>query len=377
VTTLTDRRSMAPPGTAPQRSAPTATTSVAGDPDGPELATSSLGPRRLAFVSVLGVAVLVVVVGAVLYAVGPLVHDREQRRLLATERAAIARAARDDQGLFKAVIPTQPPLVGSLVGILAVSALGLQQAIVEGVGPSQTVTGPGHVPGTAGLGQPGNSVVVGRRLAFGGPFASLDELRPGDQIVTATTQGESLYVVRSVRTVTVVTPPTTASVATATTTTVRRPAVAGPVKKVATSKTAKASSATTSATHAPRPAATITTTGLYGPSSHDQLTLVTSATSAPWNSDEAVVVVARMHGAPFAPTPQESRSPDQLGTSGDPDALAWLLLALLGFLAVLVGAVALYRRTTMRTAYLLTTAPLLALTVLTAEAASHVLPAWL
>ena len=41
------------------------------------------------------------------------------------------------------------------------------------------------------------------------------------------------------------------------------------------------------------------------------------------------------------------------------------------------SAVALYRRYTVRAAYLLTTAPLLALTVLAAEAASHLLPAWL
>ena len=52
-------------------------------------------------------------------------------------------------------------------------------------------------------------------------------------------------------------------------------------------------------------------------------------------------------------------------------------MALIGLTAVLIGAVALYRHYTVRAAYLLTTAPLLALTVLAAEAASHLLPAWL
>ena len=43
--------------------------------------------------------------------------------------------------------------------------LRLSQVAVEGVGPEQTRKGPGHVPGTAGLGQPGNAAVVGRRAA--------------------------------------------------------------------------------------------------------------------------------------------------------------------------------------------------------------------
>ena len=122
---------------------------------------------------------------------------------------------------------------------------------------------------------------------------------------------------------------------------------------------------------------TTTTNALYGPSAHNELTLVTSGSDVPWNTDQVTVVVARMSGPPFTPTPQESRSPSQLGNSGDPEALAWLLLALLALTATFLGAVALYRRTTLRTAYLLTTAPLLAFTVLTAEAVSRLLPAWL
>jgi sortase A len=120
----------------------------------------------------------------------------------------------------------------------------------------------------------------------------------------------------------------------------------------------------------------MTTTALYGPSAHNQLTLVTSASSSPWNSSQAVVVVARLKGEPYTPTPQESRSTSQQGDTGDPAVLPWFLLALLVLAAAFAGAVALYRRTSLRSAYLLTTAPILVAAILVAEALTRLLPAW-
>ena len=332
--------------------------------------------RRVVGLVTLGLLVLVVAVITVLYAVGPLVHNRDQRSLMATQREAIAHAAAQTDSLYGPTLPTVPPVPGDPVGILAVPALGLQQAVVEGVSSSQTVGGPGHVPGTAGLGQPGNAAVVGRRAAYGGPFGDLAELRPGDRIVTATVEGQVAYVVRSVRTVTLV----TVAPAAGTISGVKAPSSgpahtsSGPVK----TGSGPAKTGTTETT-TPRTATQKTENirTLYGPSTDNQLTLVTSGSSLPWNTDQAVVVVARMQGKPFTPTPQESRSPTQQGNSGESTALAWLLLALIALIVVLVGAVALYRRCTTRTAYLLTTAPLLAFTVLAAEAASHLLPAWI
>ena len=71
--------------------------------------------------------------------------------------------------------------------------------VVEGVDPAQTSVGPGHVPGTAGLGQPGNSVLVVRHKGYGAAFERLGRLREGDQIVVTTTQGQSVYDVTVVR----------------------------------------------------------------------------------------------------------------------------------------------------------------------------------
>ncbi len=314
---------------------------------------------------VLGFVVLAVAVAAVIYGVGPFMHNRDQRNLVSTLRLEIAAAVQDNQGLYKAGLPTEPPVPGGGLGILAIPAIGLQQAVVEGVTSSQTVAAPGHVPGTAGLGQPGNSAVVGRRSGYGGPFGRLADLKVGEKLVTATTEGQSVYVVRSVRTVTLITRSPSASSAVTTTTLGIR---------AATKATGHSADHSTKSSKA---GTTETFTSLYGPSAHNQLTLVTSASGAPWNSSQAVVVVARMQGKPFPPTPQESRSPNQQGNTGTFNAVPWLVLALFALLATLVGAVALYRRATVRSAYLLTTAPLLALTVLAAEAVSHLLPAWL
>lgn len=56
--------------------------------------------------------------------------------------------------------------------------------VVEGVDPESLKRGPGHYPGTAEPGQPGNVALAGHRTTYGAPFYHLDELRPGDEIHT-------------------------------------------------------------------------------------------------------------------------------------------------------------------------------------------------
>jgi sortase A len=332
-------------------------------------ATRPVTPRRVITWIIATVIVVMVSVAAVIYGLGPLTHQRDQRTTLQAYKLAINNAAAETNGLGGVSVPTQPPVNGDTVGIVQIPVLGLQQTVTEGVGPAQTVSGPGHVPGTAGLGQPGNSAVVGRRAGFGAPFGNLGQLRRGDQIVVATTEGRSLYLVRSVRTVTMI------SGSSSTSTASTSPASLAPSTRGATH------TATTRGTTNTRPTTTapsiISVNKLYGPTPNDQLTLVTSASSAPWNTDQALVVTARMHGQPFAPTPQQSRSPSQVGNVGDSSSLPLLILALLALGATIVGAAALYRRASLRSAYLLTTAPLIVFTILGAEAASRLFPAWL
>lgn len=286
-----------------------------------------LGRRPIIFGAVAAVAailVFLVSVGAVIYGIGSLVHARDQRALMATERTAIANAAILDKALDTVKLPTEPPVLGAPVGVLAIPALSVNEVVVEGVGSSQTVSGPGHVPGTPGLGQPGNAGIVGRNAAYGGVFGRLGQLRPGDRVLTATTEGQSIYVVRRVATVTV-----------------------GSLEP------------------------------FYRGTHNNRLTLVTSASDVPWNSGRAVVVTASLRGKPYAATPQERRDPNQLGNTGQAGAWGELIVSVLGLVVVIIGALYLYRRCTLRSAYLLSTAPLVALTVLAAESFSRMFPAWM
>jgi len=288
----------------------------------------------------LWLVVLVGALGLVIYGLGPTFQQRAQHRLLDRYRGAIGRAANEASGLGGVEVPNKAPESGAPVAILEIGRTSLQQAVVEGVGASQTRGGPGHVPGTAGPGQPGNSVLIGRSHAFGKPFQNLTRLRRGDPVLVTTAQGQSVYHVESVRRRTL------------------RPELSS---GSANAKTSGSKS---------------TFDDVYGPSDDDRLTLVTSASAAPWNASGAVVAVAKMEGVPYVPTPQGGRTSGQTGLSGETDgrAAALLALALLG--AVMAGSVYLYRRVSSPSAYLLTIAPVAAAAIIAAETLSRLLPAW-
>jgi hypothetical protein len=116
---------------------------------------------------------------------------------------------------------------------------------------------------------------------------------------------------------------------------------------------------------------------LYGSTTADRLTLVTSAAKSPLNGSRATVVTARLLSTPFEPTVQGTRDPSETGFTGDPGTWAAVLLALGAFVAVIVGSVLLFRRMRFRTAYLISIAPLIAVTVVAAQAVARVLPAWM
>ena len=96
-----------------------------------------------------------------------------------------------------------PPPDGTAVAIIKIPRLGVEKAVVEGVGVGDLQKGPGHYPQTALPGQPGNAAIAGHRTTYGAPFFNLDELKPGDPILTTTAQGRFRY---EVLTTTVVTP---------------------------------------------------------------------------------------------------------------------------------------------------------------------------
>lgn len=340
------------PGVAPVAAVDPRPTLAPDGADAPPANRAPLTPRRLG-VTVAAWVLLTVISGAlVLYVVGPMLEQRDQRALLRGYRTDIRQAANQAEGLAGVEVPTKAPSTGAPVGVVEIGALRLQQVVVEGVGPQQTRRGPGHVPGTAGPGQPGNSALVGRRNLFGGAFGKLADIDPGDRILVTTTQGPSVYVV---------TQRTRRRIVEAETTSDSRSAPAEEVDPAGPARL---------------PDGRVTVDDLYGPSPDDRLTLVTSTSSAPWTTDEVDVVVAEMDGVPFAPTPQGGRTATADGRHGDSGAQASLGLALALYIGAAIGAVALFRRVTWRSAHLLSVPLLVASTVLLAEQAARLLPAW-
>jgi sortase A len=342
----------------------------------PERGPRNITPRWIALGVAIWLAVTLIAVVLVIYGVGPLVEQREQTAALSTYRTEIRHAAAEANGLAGVEVPTRAPDVGSPVAIVDIGAIGVEQVVVEGVGPQQTRGGPGHVPGTAAPGQPGNAAIVARRTAYGGPFRRIGRLEKGDEILVTTTQGQTVYEV-----VTVVSAPVRDAPATAPATTTTEPpttstAAPAPAEGAAAPPTTEPP-ARRARTRFEVPPGGLTTDDVYGPTDDDRLTLVTSASSWPWASSRATIVVARMTSRPFAPTPQGGRTADDDGRSADGNALAPLILAGVCYLVAVGVAIAVYRYARPRSAYLLTAPPLVAATVLTAEAFARLMPAWM
>lgn len=94
----------------------------------------------------------------------------------------------------------EPIATGAPVAVLSIPRAGVKGlVVVEGTGTSELQHGPGHYRGSVLPGQHGTSLVLGRALSFGGPFAHLDRLRVGDPITVTTAQGTFTYAVQGAR----------------------------------------------------------------------------------------------------------------------------------------------------------------------------------
>lgn len=85
------------------------------------------------------------------------------------------------------------------LGTLAIPALGVERTFYEGIRLPTFDLGPGHWPGSALPGQPGNVVIGGHRTNANADFRDLDQLSAGDEMILTTNEGTSFtYVVESV-----------------------------------------------------------------------------------------------------------------------------------------------------------------------------------
>ncbi len=89
---------------------------------------------------------------------------------------------------------------GAPVAVVQIPALKVaDMVVVEGTAAGDLQSGPGHRRDTVLPGQHGTSVLFGRSVTFGAPFARITSLRPGDTITVTTGQGEFTYLVDGVR----------------------------------------------------------------------------------------------------------------------------------------------------------------------------------
>ena len=131
-------------------------------------------------------------------AVSHLYYDRVQHDAYASFRAELAQAIAptgptDPANAKKLLAP------GSPVAILTIPEIGLNAVVLEGTSGAVLEGGPGHLRDTQLPGQVGLSEIMGRRAAYGGPFARLSGLSPGQIFSVTTGQGVFRYRVLDVR----------------------------------------------------------------------------------------------------------------------------------------------------------------------------------
>ena len=81
------------------------------------------------------------------------------------------------------------------LGRLRIPAIGLDTDFYRGVSDGVLDQGPGLWPGTPAPGSAGNSVLAGLRTTPPAPFAALDELEGGDEVVVSGAAGEVMFAV--------------------------------------------------------------------------------------------------------------------------------------------------------------------------------------
>jgi LPXTG-site transpeptidase (sortase) family protein len=88
---------------------------------------------------------------------------------------------------------------GQAVAVLQIPRLGVNVVVAEGDGPEQLRGGPGHRVASAMPGRRGNTLIMGHRSAWGGPFGRLPNVKKGELIAVQTREKQTIvYKVRSV-----------------------------------------------------------------------------------------------------------------------------------------------------------------------------------
>ncbi|MEI7858953.1 MAG: sortase [Acidimicrobiales bacterium] len=146
--------------------------------------------RRLGGFALFGVAGLIVLFLLYLLAFTPLTAARDQKRLADSLKG-------HPLTVYKLVNGRLPPQ-GSAVAVVQIPSIGVDKVVVQGTSAANLMNGPGLMPGTSLPGSPGNSVIAGRRMTFGGPFGAIGSLKPNAKIRVVDGAGAFTYKVTSI-----------------------------------------------------------------------------------------------------------------------------------------------------------------------------------
>jgi sortase A len=169
-------------------------------PAGPPPAADQAADRRPGLwtagvaLTVLGALLLGFV--AQVWVLGALRHRRDQQVEYEHFRYALANSSAPVGPLD---VNGNVVALGTPVALLDIPELGLREVVDEGTSAQILMSGPGHLPDTVLPGQVGVSVIMARRVLFGGPFHYLDQLHAKDTFTVTTGQGVSRYRVLDIR----------------------------------------------------------------------------------------------------------------------------------------------------------------------------------
>jgi sortase A len=142
--------------------------------------------RPVARLTLTGISVLLAVIGVGMLAY-PFATNLYQGRLqtklaIEFERPALKQAYSEGE-----------LAIGDPMTRLKVPAINVSTVVVEGTTASALRAGAGHYTNTPLPGEAGNVGIAGHRTTYGKPFADLDRLKPGDEVILETPIGTHTY----------------------------------------------------------------------------------------------------------------------------------------------------------------------------------------
>ncbi|MFN0025674.1 MAG: sortase [Acidimicrobiales bacterium] len=147
-------------------------------------------PALLSWVGGVTLIVLAVVVGFALWMSGGRNESVQQQGFTEFNGASLLIS----EGVYpQKVWPKDLP-----VALVRFQRFGRSVAIFGGIGKSELRRGPGYDPTTPMVGELGNAVFIGKSSTYGSPFADLDQLLVGDQLIVESGYGALAYRVTEV-----------------------------------------------------------------------------------------------------------------------------------------------------------------------------------